>query len=106
MFNRYVIFIFTALALGGCASLAESTNTLSDEKILSQTAGTLGYSPKDLTITSRRTEGTNTYVDLKTKDKKEFVCVLNGGNLLTFGMTNPPSCNKKGEPIKTNPFQR
>lgn len=106
MLIKRLFTVSVAISVAACASLAESTNTLSDEKILSQTAGALGYAPKDLTITSRRTEGTNTYVDLKTKDKKEFVCVLNGGNLLTFGMTNPPSCNRKGEPIKTNPFQR
>lgn len=94
-----------SLALNGCASIAGSTNTLTDDKIKSQTSGVLGYSPDDLTITSRRTEGTNTYVNLQVKDKKEFTCVINGGNLLTFGMTNPPICSKKGEPMNPNPFQ-
>lgn len=28
-------------------------------------------------------------------DKKEFTCVINGGNLPSFGMTNPPQCNRK-----------
>lgn len=54
----------------------------------------------------RRTEGTNTYVNLKSKDSKEFTCVINGGNLMSMGMTNPPMCNRKGEPIRTNTLHR
>lgn len=93
-----------AVALAGCNAVATKTNTLTDEKIKSNTAGTLGYQPDDLTITNRRTEGVNTYVNLKAKDGKEFTCVINGGNLLSFGMTNPPSCSKKGEPVNSAPF--
>jgi hypothetical protein len=99
--------ITTVLSLvAGCASIAGSTNTLTDDKIKSQSAGALGYQPSEITIVNRRTEGTNTYVNLKSNDNKEFTCVINGGNLLTFGMTNPPMCSKKGEPIKTNPMQQ
>lgn len=68
---------------------------LSDDKIKADTSGVLGYAPGDVTLLSKRTEGTNTYVNIKAKDGKEFACIINGGNLLTFGMTNPPSCNKK-----------
>ena len=95
-----------ALALAGCTTIASKTNTLDDEKIRSQTSGVLGYEPAELTVVSRRTEGTNTYAQLKANDGKEFTCVINGGNLLTLGMTNPPSCSRKGEPVKTGPFQR
>ncbi len=95
MHRIFVAALATVAFLGGCATVAESTNILSDEKILSQSAGALGYSSTDLTITSRRTEGTNTYVDLRAKDRKEFTCILNGGNLLSFGMTNPPQCTRK-----------
>ena len=95
MFRIFGAALIAALLLGGCATVAESTTMLSDEKILSQTGGALGYPATDLTITSRRTEGTNTYVDLRAKDKKEFTCIINGGNLLSFGMTNPPQCNRK-----------
>lgn len=79
----------------GCASLASSTNMLSDEDIVSQTSGAMGYSPADVTLVSRRTEGVNTYTELKTKDGTQFSCIVNGGNLLSMGMTNPPVCNKK-----------
>jgi len=90
----------------GCSTIAEKTNILTDEKILSQTSGALGYSPNDLTIMDRRIDGTNTYVNLKAKDKKEFTCIINGGNFLTMGMTNPPMCGKKGSQINANPFQK
>ena len=94
-------FVFT-----GCATIAGSTNTLTDERIMSETSGALGYAPNELTLVNRRTEGTNTYASLKANDGKEFTCIINGGNLLTMGMSNPPMCSKKGEPINTNPFQR
>lgn len=100
------IAILAAAMLTGCASLATGTNMLSDERIKSESSGALGYSPDELNIVSRRTEGVNTYVNLKAKDGKEFTCIINGGNLLSMGLTNPPMCNKKGEPVKANPFQR
>ena len=84
-----------AMVLGGCSVVAEKTNFISDADIKSQVGGTLGYSPADLTVVNRRTEGTNTYVVVQAKDKKEFACTVNGGNLLTMGMVNPPSCTRK-----------
>lgn len=90
--------------ISGCSTFASSTNLLTDEKIKADTSGALGYQPSDLTITSRRTEGVNTYVNLLASNKKEYTCIINGGNLLTLGLTNPPQCAKKGDPINTNPF--
>ena len=43
--------------LAGCSAVASKTNTLSDERILSETSGVLGMSPSDLTLLERRTEG-------------------------------------------------
>ncbi|NWA81213.1 MULTISPECIES: hypothetical protein [unclassified Pseudomonas] len=102
---RNLSLLVTTLALlSGCNALAGKTNMLSDEDVKSQSAGALGYAPTDLSIVNRRTEGTNTYVLLKTNDNKQFNCIINGGNILTFGMSNPPSCAKKGEQIKSGPF--
>jgi len=103
---RLVSVTVVLFLLTGCSTIASSTNTLTDEKVKSASAGVLGYQPSELTVVSRRTEGTNTYVNLNTHDNKEFVCVISGGNLLTMGMSNAPMCSKKGEPIKTNPFQQ
>jgi len=85
----------TAALLGGCAVVAEKTNFMSDSDIRSKVAGTLGYMPEDITLVNRRTEGTNTYAMVRAKDKKEFACTLNGGNLLSAGIVNPPSCMPK-----------
>lgn len=85
----------TCVAATGCSSLASRTNSLSDERILSETGGVLGLSPADLTLLDRRTEGTNTYVTLKDKSGKTHACTVNGGNLLSFGMTNPPVCQTR-----------
>jgi hypothetical protein len=95
-----------AILAAGCSTFAGSTNVLSDERIRSESAGALGYDPADLSIVSRRTEGTNTYVSLKANDSEEFTCIINGGNFLSMGMTNPPMCSRKGEPVKASPFQR
>jgi hypothetical protein len=96
--------VLLVLQAAACSSIAQKTNNLSDDKIKSQTGGALGYMPEDLTLVSRRTEGTNTYVALKAKDGKEFNCIVNGGNLLSMGMTNPPVCSPKGQPVKAAPF--
>lgn len=91
--------------LAGCTSLASSTNSLTDERITSESAGALGYDPAELTLVTRRTEGTNTFANLKAADGKEFTCIINGGNMLSFGMTNPPACGRKGEPINASPLR-
>ena len=46
-------------------------------------------------LIERRTEGTNTYVTLKARNGKTYACTVNGGNLLSFGMTNPPVCQPR-----------
>lgn len=84
-----------SITLAGCSTVAEKTNILSDDSIKSKVAGTLGHDPATLTLVNRRTDGTNTYVTVRTQNKKEFACTLNGGNLLTAGIVNPPSCTPK-----------
>lgn len=104
--KAYHFFAVLALpmALSGCNMLASKTNMLDDDTVKSKTGGALGYEPSEVTIVNKRVDGTNTYVLVKTKDNKQFNCIINGGNLLTFGMTNPPQCAPKGQAIKTAPF--
>ncbi|WP_080943293.1 hypothetical protein [Pseudomonas marginalis] len=104
LMRKFCLAFTTLCVLSGCNAIASKTNMLSDDDLKSKSAGALGYDPADLTIVSRRTEGTDTYVTLKNKQNKQFNCLINGGNLLTFGMSNPPSCAKKGEVLKTGPF--
>jgi hypothetical protein len=100
--RKIALVCAASLFFSGCASIAGSTSKmLSDDRIKSETSGALGYAPNDLTLVSRRTEGVNTYVSLKAKDGKEFTCIINGGNWLSMGLTNPPMCSKKGEPIRS-----
>lgn len=87
--------LLLASQLSGCATVAGGTNMLTDERIVSESAGALGVAPSDLTLVSRRTSGTNTYANLRGKDKREYTCVINGGNLLSFGMVNPPTCSRQ-----------
>lgn len=94
-----------ALLFSGCASIAGSSHTmLTDDRIKSESSAALGYAAEDLTLVSRRVEGLNTYASLKAKDGKEFTCMINGGNWLSMGLTNPPVCSRKGEPLKAGPF--
>lgn len=81
--------------LAGCSTLAEKTNMMSDADVTAKVAGPLGYAPSALTLLNRRNDGTNTYVTVRTSDRKEFVCTVNGGNLLTMGITNPPDCKAR-----------
>jgi hypothetical protein len=94
--NTRALALVALISLGGCGSIASSTNSLSDERLKSEAAGAIGLSPDALSLLNRRTEGTNTYYAVKARDGKEYDCIINGGNLLSFGMTNPPSCKRKG----------
>lgn len=95
MKTRTVLLLPLLLWLSGCGTLAGSTNMLSDERIRSEVAGTIGAKPEEITLVDRRTEGTNTYVNVRTASRQQYACIINGGNLLSFGMTNPPACNRK-----------
>ena len=96
MLNKRFCLLAIALIITGCDTIAEHTNITSDEKLVSESAGALGYSPDDLTLVSRRAAGTNTYAVLKNKNSgKEYACTINGGNLVTMGQINPPTCIEK-----------
>ena len=96
MKNKYFLCVsFSVLfLLGGCA-----TTVLSNNRIIDETAGELKMLPDDITIENRRSEKINTYYSVKTKDGREFNCIINGGNILTFGILDPPRCTeiKEGE---------
>jgi len=81
--------------LAGCSALAGNTNLLTDERIRSEVAGAIGVKPEEVTLLDRRTEGTNTYVNVRTARRQHYACMINGGNFLSFGMTNPPICGRK-----------
>ncbi len=81
--------------LAGCSTLAGNTNMLTDERIRSEVAGAIGAKPEEVTLLDRRTAGTNTYVTVRNAKRQQYACIINGGNFLSFGMTNPPQCSRK-----------
>lgn len=103
--SKFTLVCLAGFALSGCAAIAGGTNSLTDERIKAETSGALGYSPEQIDIVSRSIQGVNTYVGLVAAGKQQYTCIINGGNILTLGMVNPPMCSKKGEPIKAMPFQ-
>ena len=96
---RNSLLALCVIGVAGCTTFAESTNTLTDDRIKSELSGVLGYSPNELTITNKRTQGTNTYINVEVAGK-EYNCMINGGNFMTLGMTNPPACAPKGSRLK------
>lgn len=101
---RIGVVVALSAACGACATIAQKTNMLSDSSIVKQCAGVIGVSPADLVLQSRKTQGTNTYVQLRAKGGKGYHCLINGGNLLSMGMANPPECALAGQPINAGPF--
>lgn len=92
---RFGAALAMAAAVSACSTVAEKSNMLSDDRVVTESAATLGLAPADLKLVSRQTSGTNTFAVLRARDGKEFSCTINGGNLLSFGMTNPPVCQRR-----------
>jgi len=95
MKNRFFIALGVGLVLSGCSTIAERTNFMSDDDVSKHSARALGYETEQVTLVSRSTEGTNTYAVVKVPDGTTYTCILNGGNLLSAGMVNPPTCNRR-----------
>ena len=97
MFKQYPTFLFPLclLAISGCGTIAEKTNMLSDTDLTNKAAASIGYAPADVTLVNKTLDGTNTYFTVRSNDGKVFNCMVNGGNILTMGLTNPTSCTKK-----------
>ena len=78
--------------LAGCAD-----QMLGSDRARDSISGSLGLPAADVTIVDRRADGpTNTNFIVDTRANGRFVCTINGGNLLTFGMTNGAACRRPG----------
>lgn len=91
--SKKLLSLALLITLTGCATMYGGAN-LSDETLRSDIAGVLGDDPSNITIKSRRTEGTNTYITAMTNKGVNLSCNLIGGGVMSFGMRTPPSCNK------------
>ena len=61
---------------------------LSDADLTSKSADALGVPAASLTLLDRRADGVNTYADFRATNGAQYHCLINGGNLLSMGMTN------------------
>jgi len=97
MFNKYLVFVSAGclISISGCGTIAEKTNILSDTDLTNKAAASIGYAPADVKLVNKTLDGTNTYFTVKSNDGQVFNCIVNGGNILTMGMTNPTACTKK-----------
>ncbi len=77
------------VAVSGCAD-----QMLSNDRIRSNTAMSLGQPDSAVVIADRRYDGaTNTYYTAHTP-RGSYHCLINGGGLLAMGMTNAPQCSR------------
>lgn len=88
--RRIAALLAVSTGLSGCLT----ANVTSDARIESETAGIIGVSPSEVSISDRRTVGVNTYYTARA-GQRSWSCVMNGGNVMTFGLTNPPSCTPR-----------
>ena len=80
------------LLVVGCAD-----QMLGSDRAKDSISGSLGLPAADVTIVERRPDGpTNTNFIVDTRSNGRFVCTINGGNIMTFGMTNGAFCRRPG----------
>ena len=84
--------LLVACALAGCAD-----QMLGSDRARDSISGSLGLPAADVTIVERRADGpTNTNFIVDTRANGRFVCTINGGNIMTFGLTNGAFCRRPG----------
>jgi hypothetical protein len=88
-FGRAIMLATLLASASGCVG---TKILVPNSRLASNTAGVLGVSPDAITITDRRGAGTNTYYVAHVANRV-YACTVNGGNLMTLGMVNPPTCN-------------
>jgi hypothetical protein len=85
---KLVAVFGVGLALSGCQA-----EMMSNDRIASSIADTLGVPASSVTLSNRQTDSaTNTDVVATLSDGKRYDCTVNGGGLLAMGMINPPTC--------------
>lgn len=95
--SKMAVLAAASLALAGCAN-----QILSDDHIRRDTALALNVAPEALVISGRQYDGfATTYYTASTHavvGKRarvvgiSFRCKIEGGNINTMGLTNPPVC--------------
>jgi hypothetical protein len=88
---RNVLTVLGAsLTLAGCAD-----KLLSDDRIRDDTAVALNMPAAAVVISDRRYDGYGTTYYTASNHRAVFRCRIEGGNLNSFGLTNPPECSRR-----------
>lgn len=91
-FRPAIAMLAIPLLAAGCAD-----QMLGSDRAKDSISGSLGLPAADVTIVERRADGpTNTNFLVDTRANGRFVCTINGGNIMTFGMTNGAFCRRAG----------
>ncbi len=85
----FATLLASVLLLSACQQ-----EMLSDDRIISNTAGVIGVRPDEFTISNRFSDQTNTYYTAHTSAGATYSCVINGGGLLAAGMVDRPKCKQ------------
>jgi hypothetical protein len=80
--------------LSACSVVAEKTNVLTDQQLVEYAVAATGHPITSLELLQRSVSGTVTSYKVKANNNVTFHCVLNGGNILSMGIVNPPVCNQ------------
>ena len=103
-FTKLTAIALISISCAACSTIAQKTNMLSDADLTTKSADALGMPASSLKLLDRHTDGVNTYADFRAANGAQYRCLINGGNLLSFGLTNPPICSKAGTPLVAAPF--
>ena len=91
-FRPAIVALAIPLLTAGCAD-----QMLGSDRARDSISGSLGLPATDVTIVERRADGpTNTNFIVDTRTNRLFVRTINGGNIMTFGMTNGAYCRRPG----------
>ena len=87
-----VALLLACIPLASCAD-----QLLSDDRAIGSISGSLGIPASEVRVVGRRADGpTNTNFIVETEKNGRYVCTINGGNVMTFGMTNGAACRRPG----------
>lgn len=93
MLLRKSTFLIVGLSIvSSCAN-----DMLSTSRVQTSVAGAIGVPVSDVTIIDQHADGpTNTVILAQTRTGRRYACSINGGGVLTLGMTNGTFCQPAG----------
>ena len=89
---RYLRFaaVLVPVVLAACQS-----TILPDDKVKSETARVLNVTPDQVAISNRHSEGISDTSYIASAAGRTYACTINGGTVLSLGMSNAPVCTPR-----------